>query len=146
MSGYWRAPELTARRFRPWGGGLERVLFTGDRCALDEEGFLYFHGRDDDVYKHRGYRVSALEVEDAAASLPGVGEVALLPPHDDLGAVLYVSGTLESGEVLARLRDRLEDHKLPDEVVRLDELPLNGNGKIDKVALRKQPSKVVMAR
>lgn len=136
MAGYWRAPELTAKRFRPWGNGTERALFTGDRCSLDADGYLYFHGRDDDIYKSRGYRVSAIEVEGAAAGLDGVEDAALVPPADGQPARMFVTGRLEPAQVTAALRDRLEDYKVPDEVIRLGSLPRNVNGKTDKHRLR----------
>jgi acyl-CoA synthetase (AMP-forming)/AMP-acid ligase II len=136
MAGYWRAPELTDRRFRPWGDGTERVLFSGDRCSMDADGYLYFHGRDDDIYKSRGYRVSALEVEGAAAGLDGVEDAALLPPADGGPARLVVTGELTPPQVLAGLRDRLEDYKVPDEVTHIATMPRNVNGKTDKQRLR----------
>jgi acyl-CoA synthetase (AMP-forming)/AMP-acid ligase II len=136
MAGYWRAPELTDRRYRPWREGTERVLFSGDRCSMDADGYLYFHGRDDDIYKSRGYRVSALEVEGAAAGLEEVEEAALLTPVDGGPARLVVTGRLTPAEVLAALRDRLEDYKVPDEVTRIETMPRNVNGKTDKQRLR----------
>lgn len=137
MAGYWRAPEQTARRFRPWGPAAETVLFTGDLCALDEDGYLYFRGRFDDVYKSRGYRVSTLEVEAAALDVPGVAEAAVVPPDvDSDGARLFVTGTADAVTVLAGLRERLEPAKVPHGVRVLDHLPLNTNRKVDRHRLR----------
>jgi acyl-CoA synthetase (AMP-forming)/AMP-acid ligase II len=147
MSGYWNAPELTAKRYRPWGNGLERALFTGDRCSIDEEGFLYFLGRDDDIYKSRGYRVSALEIEDAAAGVAGVDEAAVVPPEEEgRGAVLFAAGSASPDGVMATLRERLEDYKVPDQVLVLEELPLNTNGKVDKKRLRELLEREAVAR
>jgi amino acid adenylation domain-containing protein len=137
MLGYWNAPELTARRFRPWGAGLERALYTGDTCSLDEEGFLYFHGRSDDIYKQGGFRVSALEIEVAALDLPGVRQAALVL-EEALGAVLYVTGTLDEAAVRQGLRERLEDFKIPSHICKLAELPRTPHGKIDKQSLRQR--------
>ncbi|HEY0733451.1 MAG TPA: AMP-binding protein [Herpetosiphonaceae bacterium] len=136
MLGYWRAPELTAKRYRPWGAGTEIALFTGDACSLDDEGYLYFHGRSDDIYKQGGYRVSALEVEAAACDIPGVRQAALLPPQTERGSVLFVTSDLAIETVFAALRERLEDYKLPTQIVVLDDLPLTPNGKSDKKQLR----------
>jgi amino acid adenylation domain-containing protein len=137
MAGYWRAPEQSAKRFRPWGPAGETVLFTGDLCALDEDGYLYFRGRFDDVYKSRGYRVSTLEVEAAALDITGVSEAAVVPPDGDSdGARLFVTGTAEPATVLAGLRERLEAAKVPDAVRVLDQLPLNTNRKVDRHRLR----------
>ena len=136
MSGYWRAPELTATRFRVWGEGLERVLFTGDMCSLDRDGFLYFHGRSDGIYKQRGFRVSTFEVEAAALDTPGVSEAAVLLSTERNEAVLVVVTYKSEHEVMRELRHRLEDSKLPTSVVVVDSMPLNFNGKIDKVVLK----------
>lgn len=136
MAGYWRAPALTDRRFARWRGGNERALFSGDFCSMDSDGYLYFHGRNDDIYKSRGYRVSALEVEGAAATIDGVEEAALLPPADDQPARLIVTGDLVPAQVIGALRDRLEDYKVPDEVECVGTLPRNANGKTDKNRLR----------
>ncbi|GAA0467648.1 long-chain-fatty-acid--CoA ligase [Paractinoplanes deccanensis] len=137
MAGYWRAPEQTARRFRPWGPAAETALFTGDLCALDEDGYLYFRGRFDDVYKSRGHRVSTLEVEAAALDIPGVAEAAVVPPDGDSdGARIFVTGTANAATVLAGLRERLEAAKVPDGVRVLEQLPLNTNRKVDRHQLR----------
>ncbi|MGF7239040.1 MAG: class I adenylate-forming enzyme family protein, partial [Frankia sp.] len=90
MSGYWRAPELSAAKFRRDEFGAP-LLFTGDRCRLDGDGYLYFVGRDDDLYKQRGFRVSAVEVEAAAQRLPAVHLAAVIPPRDGAATVLVVA-------------------------------------------------------
>ncbi|GGS49240.1 AMP-dependent ligase [Streptomyces parvus] len=133
MAGYWRAPEMTARRFRTYQG--RRALFTGDLCSLDEDGYLYFHGREDDVYKSRGFRVSALEIEAAALNVPGVDAAALVVTGS-AGPVLAARTESAADEVMAALRARLDDYKLPTRVQVVGTLPLNGNGKVDKAALR----------
>ncbi|WP_131741872.1 class I adenylate-forming enzyme family protein [Actinomadura roseirufa] len=135
MSGYWRRPELTAARF-PLRDGLFPELRTGDRGRLDADGYLYFDGRDDDVYKSRGIRVSALEVEAAAHRVPGVTSAAVLPPAGaGTEAVLFAVTALEPAAVMTALRDELEPYKLPGRCVAVDGLPLNGNGKVDRKAL-----------
>jgi amino acid adenylation domain-containing protein len=134
MAGYWRAPQLSAARFRHDEFG-ESLLFTGDQCRVDEDGYLYFVGRADDIYKQHGYRVSTIEVEMAAAAVPGVQGAAVLPPTPQRGSLLLVSGKVAPGDVLAVLRARLEEYKLPERCLVLDDLPLGPNGKVDKKAL-----------
>ena len=63
MKGYWENPEATARALRPGPLPWEKVLYTGDLFRTDEEGFLYFVGRKDDIIKTRGEKVSPKEVE-----------------------------------------------------------------------------------
>ncbi|MEV4517024.1 class I adenylate-forming enzyme family protein [Dactylosporangium sp. NPDC049525] len=143
MAGYWRAPKQTAQRFRPYGSGTELALFTGDLCALDEDGYLYFRGRFDDVYKSRGHRVSTLEVEAAALDVPGVAEAAVVPPHHDGDSVrLFTTGTAPADAVLAGLRERLEPAKVPDTVRVLERMPLSTNRKIDRHQLRDEAPEV----
>jgi acyl-CoA synthetase (AMP-forming)/AMP-acid ligase II len=135
MSGYWRSPEATAERFR-LRDGLFPQLHTGDIGWLDREGYLYFVGRRDDIYKSRGFRVSAVEVEAAACRVPGVRRAAVLPPGAGRTTPVLFAATARTPDmVLAGLRQELEDFKIPAECVVLDTLPENGNGKVDKVAL-----------
>lgn len=134
MSGYWRAPELTAERFARDEFG-QPLLFTGDQVRLDHDGYLYFVGRRDEVYKQRGFRVSAVEVEAAALTLPGVRQAAVLPPATARGAVLVVAGDVRPAAVLAGLGAQLEDHQVPEHCTVTAELPLGGTGKVDKRVL-----------
>ncbi|WP_316195236.1 MULTISPECIES: class I adenylate-forming enzyme family protein [unclassified Bradyrhizobium] len=135
MAGYWEAPELTAVRFRRWGPGLEYALFTGDRCHLDADGFLYFHGRQDDIFKVSGFRVSSTEIEAVACGVSGVDLAALLLPTDGSPSILVVSGSATTSDILGALRDNLEPYKIPERIVVTEHIPLSTNGKIDKHTL-----------
>jgi acyl-CoA synthetase (AMP-forming)/AMP-acid ligase II len=137
MAGYWNAPELTRQRFRRNDLG-ETLLWTGDLCHMDDDGYLYHHGRIDEQYKENGYRVSAAEIEAAALDVPGVSQAALLPPLDGQGSCLVVSCHAKTtvGELVAQLAERIERDKLPRRTVLRDSMPLTLNGKIDKKTLR----------
>ncbi len=134
MTGYWRRPELTAQRFSR-RDGLFLELRTGDYGHLDKDGYLYFSGRRDDLYKERGFRVSATEVEAAAHRVPGVVSAAVVPPVGRKSAVLAVVGEVTHEEVLALMRDQIEEFKVPRRCVVLEEIPLSRNGKVDRKAL-----------
>ncbi|MCQ9178871.1 acyl--CoA ligase [Streptomyces sp. IBSBF 2953] len=136
MAGYWRHAELNAQRF-PKAEGLFPELRTGDFGRLDEEGYLYVEGRRDDVYKENGFRVSAVEVEAAARRLPAVGSAAVLAPDGSSPARLFVtvSGELSAADVLQAMRQVIEEYKIPRLCLVLPELPLTGNGKVDRKAL-----------
>jgi acyl-coenzyme A synthetase/AMP-(fatty) acid ligase len=134
--GYWNDPEQTALRFRPWGPFGERALFTGDQCWLDADGYLYFSGRDDDVYKANGFRVSATEVAMAAEELDGVDEAYCLPGRGAEPALLVVVSTLAAHTVRERLHTLLEWFKVPDQIVVVEAIPLLRNGKVDPDAVR----------
>nr|WP_246568602.1 AMP-binding protein [Streptomyces flaveus] len=135
MAGYWRAPEPTALRFRTGPDGRV-TLHTGDYGWLDKDGHLYFQGRRDDLFKRRGLRMSAIEIEAAALDVEGVREAALLVPEGGRDMVLFTVGDPSAEQVLARLAERLEAAKVPDECQVLPALPLTANGKTDRKRLR----------
>ena len=93
MQGYWNDPEATAERLRPGRWPWERVLATGDLFRADEEGFLYFVGRRDDIIKSRGEKVAPREVEAVLHAAPGVRSAAVVGAPDGLlgeAVVAYV--------------------------------------------------------
>ncbi|MFF0577588.1 amino acid adenylation domain-containing protein [Streptosporangium saharense] len=130
--GYLGRPALTAERFVPGPGG-SRVYRTGDRVRWRNDGQLEFLGRDDDQVKVRGFRVELGEIEARLLACPGVGQAAVAVRDGVL--VGYIVGAPE-GEDLARLLGAtLPAYMVPSLWVRLDALPLNRNGKIDRAAL-----------
>ncbi|RKE20484.1 class I adenylate-forming enzyme family protein [Streptomyces sp. TLI_171] len=136
MAGYWRIPLEAQNRFvrRP-DGSLE--LHTGDNGWLDEDGRLYFVGRDDDVIKRRGMRVALTEIEDAAERIPGVtAAVALRPEPEGSPLLLAVHGSLAPEAVRGLLIGRLDHSRMPDRVVAIDTVPLTANGKPDRTAAK----------
>jgi acyl-CoA ligase (AMP-forming) (exosortase A-associated) len=147
--GYWNDPEKTAERYRPLPGreaGLvqpEIAVFSGDTVRMDEEGFLYFIGRRDEMIKTSGYRVSPNEVEEVVYATQLVGECAAFGvPHPTLGQAIVVVATPKDGaelsaqQLLATCRERLPIYMVPAHVdIRSGSLPRNPNGKIDRKAL-----------
>jgi acyl-CoA synthetase (AMP-forming)/AMP-acid ligase II len=147
--GYWNDPEKTAERYRPLPGreaGLvqpEIAVFSGDTVRMDEEGFLYFVGRRDEMIKTSGYRVSPNEVEEVVYGTQLVGECAAFGvPHPTLGQAIIVVATpkdaaeLTAQQLLATCRERLPVYMMPAHVdIRSGSLPRNPNGKIDRKAL-----------
>ncbi|WP_222719102.1 acyl-CoA ligase (AMP-forming), exosortase A system-associated [Actinokineospora xionganensis] len=141
--GYWNDPERTAARFRPFPPGTgEIAAWSGDLVRRDEDGFLYFVGRTDEMIKTSGYRVSPTEIEDAAYATGLVGEaVAFGVADEDLGQriVLAVSGC-RSEPLVTALRRGLPGYLVPRQVLELAELPRSANGKFDRVELRRMVS------
>jgi acyl-coenzyme A synthetase/AMP-(fatty) acid ligase len=136
--GYWRAPAETERRFRKRAPGSAVELFTGDSGSVDAEGFIRFSARSDDWIKHRGHRLSPLEIESEACQTEGVVEASLLQREEDDTLHLFVTvsdPSLEAGEIQRALGHALEPVKIPDRVVVLSEMPKSLNGKIDRKAL-----------
>ncbi|HWX18577.1 MAG TPA: AMP-binding protein [Candidatus Binatia bacterium] len=142
MRGYWNAPDLTAKRFRPGPLPGERVCCSGDLFRIDEEGFFYFVSRKDDIIKSRGEKVAPREVENVLHTLPGVQEAAVIGVPDPLlgqaiKAILVAPGTkLTESEVISHCKARLEYFMVPREVEFRTELPKTGSGKIRKIDLR----------
>jgi len=147
--GYWNDPEKTAERFKPapgQPGGLvmpEIAVWSGDTVRTDEEGFLYFISRRDEMIKTSGYRVSPTEVEEVIYATGLVGEAAALGiPHPVLGQAIVVVATardgvqLDTDKLLAQCRQQLPAFMVPARVtVREGSLPRNLNGKIDRKLL-----------
>ena len=143
MAGYWEKPEQTAKKLRPGPLPGERVLYTGDYCKLDEEGYLYFVGRMDDVIKSRGEKVAPKEVENALVHIPGVKEVAVIGiPDAILGQAVKAFVVPEQGvtltekQIIAEAQQRLENFMVPKVVQIVDDLPKTTTGKIKKTDLR----------
>ena len=136
--GYWRAPEETAKRYRQLPDG-SRLLVTGDYGAVDAEGFLHFHARSDFMIKHRGHRMSPVEIEEAACRLPQITAAGCIKDEaqDKLCLFLTTAGDHpEDAEILAGLAQHLERSKVPDRLIHLPELPRTANQKVDRKALR----------
>jgi amino acid adenylation domain-containing protein len=143
MQGYWEMPEETDRVLKPGLLPGEKVLRSGDVFRVDEDGYLYFVRRKDDIIKSRGEKVSPREIENVLHQLPGVAQAAVVGvPDPILGEAIKAILTLHDGsqvttdEVLTYTASRLEDLLVPDIVEFRSSLPLNPNGKIDKQSLR----------
>lgn len=142
MQGYWRAPELTEQRFRPGPLPGERVLHTGDLFKMDEDGYLYFVARKDDIIKSKGEKVSPREIENAVCQMEGVSEAAVVGvPDPILGQAVKLVVVLNSGsslterEIKGYCAKKLDDYMLPKYVEIVEELPRTENGKVDKLRL-----------
>lgn len=146
--GYWNDPEATAARFRPvevQDGGLRRALpavWSGDLAWADEDGFLYFVGRNDAMIKTSGFRVSPTEVEDLVLESGLAREVVALGlPDPTKGQMVGVClATTEAGtdpdglrrSLLRHFRVAAPGYMAPDAVLVLDRLPRTPTGKFDR--------------
>lgn len=147
--GYWNDPEKTAERYKPAPGQLaglvipELVVWSGDTVKMDEDGYLYFIGRRDEMIKTSGYRVSPTEVEEVAYATSLVTETAAVGvSHPMLGQavvlVTYVPNNDEtvSERLLAECKKQLPGFMVPTRIeARREPLPRNPNGKIDRKKL-----------
>ncbi|UIJ64023.1 AMP-binding protein [Amycolatopsis acidiphila] len=129
MAGYWRNPEATRTVFRRDGRTGRVQLHTGDYGSLDEDGYLYFEGRRDEVFKRKGVRMSTTEIEQAAMDVAGVEAAAVVPPAEHHDLAIFAETALSASRVLKELADRLEPAKVPASCHVVDELPRTPNGK-----------------
>ncbi len=150
--GYWNDPEKTAERFKPVSPahpGLpipELAVWSGDTVRMDDEGYLYFISRKDEMIKTSGYRVSPSEVEEVVYATGQVNEAAAIGvPHPELGQAIVVAATPRNGAefdaetLLAACRPHLPAYMLPARIeIRQGSLPRNPNGKIDRKLLAQE--------
>ncbi|MBP2327112.1 acyl-CoA synthetase (AMP-forming)/AMP-acid ligase II [Kibdelosporangium banguiense] len=129
MPGYWRAPEISAHAFRRDEHTGELRLHTGDYGRVDEDGYLYFEGRRDDMFKVKGIRMSTLEIEAAAMDIPGVRAAGAIPPSENRELALCVETDLPPHTVLRELAKRLEPQKVPSICHVVEQFPLTAHGK-----------------
>lgn len=156
--GYWKDPEKTAERYKPLPplsgsrpDGIvipELGVFSGDLVEMDEEGFLYFIGRNDEMMKTSGYRVSPMEVEEVVYNSGLANEVAAFGvPHESLGQAIVISVLPMEGasqgasqdasdakeKILMYCKEKMPLYMLPSEILMRTEMhPRNQNGKIDR--------------
>jgi malonyl-CoA/methylmalonyl-CoA synthetase len=138
FSGYWRAPELTRQAFTADGW-----FRTGDMGCIDERGYVVIVGRSKDLIITGGYNVYPAEVESYLNEIPGVAESAVIGvPHPDFGEAVVAVITAEPGAtpdpaaLIAELKTRIANFKVPKRVFVRHELPRNVMGKVQKAVLR----------
>lgn len=137
--GYYKLPEVNAKRLK------EGWLATGDLFYRDPDGFFYFRGRTDDMFKCAGESVYPKEVENLLISHPAVYDACVVPvPHPVKGAVPVAMVMLEEGARVAE--EGLKQFCLqngpayahPRRIMLVNTMPLNGPGKVDRLAVQRQ--------
>ena len=139
--GYWNQPEKTAAKFDgDW-------LRTGDLGVMDDDGFVGFMSRDDDVITSAGYRIGPTEIENCLAGDPEVISAAVVGWPDEVrGEIVKAYVVLREGasrlgaveRLTARVKDKVSPHCAPRAMEFVDSLPTTATGKIMRRALRKQ--------
>jgi acetyl-CoA synthetase len=142
--GYWKNPEATRNKFT---GDWCR---TGDLASIDEDGYLWYQGRADDMFKAAGYRIGPSEIENCLVKHPAVANVAVVPkPDAERGNIVKAYIVLTSGtargkeaderlvaELQAHVRGKLAPYEYPKEIEFIDELPMTTTGKVQRRVLR----------
>ncbi len=143
MRGYWNAQNLTNKIYREWQTIGEKVLYTGDLFYEDDEGFLYFVGRKDDMIKTKGERVSPKEIENILCEIDGIHEAAVIGiPDEILGQSIkaYIvkkkDADISEKQIMLYCSKNMESFMIPKSIEFLEDLPRSTNGKIDKKLLK----------
>lgn len=144
MLGYLNKKKLSDEMLKEGNLPGEKVLCSNDWFKMDEEGFLYFLGRNDDIIKTRGEKVSPVEIENSIHKMKGIKEVVVMGvPDIILGESIIVYATLHGHvqlserEVQRECMKYLEAFMIPQKVFFLTEMPKSPNGKIDKKELKR---------
>jgi acyl-CoA ligase (AMP-forming) (exosortase A-associated) len=149
--GYWNDPKRTAERFKPAPGqpaGIpipELAVWSGDTVKRDEDGFIYFVGRKDEMIKTSGYRVSPTEVEEVVFASGHVRIAAAVGvEHDELGQAIVVFATppdgaaLDATAITAYCRTQMPTYMVPHKIIEREDMPINPNGKVDRKKLAEE--------
>ncbi len=140
FKGYWRMPQKTKEEFTADG-----FFKTGDVGKIDERGYITIVGRSKDLIISGGYNVYPAEIEGYINEMPGVAESALVGvPHPDFGevgvaVVIAKAGvSIQADAIIAALKSKLANFKIPKQCCVVQELPRNTMGKVQKNLLREQ--------
>lgn len=148
--GYWQNPNATKEKY------LGEWLLTGDLARADDDGYLYFAGRKDDVINSAGYRIGPTEIESTLMKHPAVAMAAVIGVPDEIrGEVVKAYITTKQGiegsprlanEIQAFVKTRLAAYEYPREVEFVDQMPLTTTGKIRRNELRTRHQEEMRAR
>jgi len=138
---YWRNPEATRKKF------IGDWLLTGDLAKKDEDGYIWFHGRTDDVITSAGYRIGPAEIEDCLMKHPAVAMVAVVGSPDEVRTEIVKAFVVPKPgvtpakdieeDIKTFVKTRLAAHEYPREVEFVSELPMTATGKIMRKDLKK---------
>jgi acetyl-CoA synthetase len=144
--GYWRKEAATVAKFT--GDPADSWCRTGDTAVMDAEGYLWYQGRSDDVFKAAGYRIGPSEIENCLVKHAAVANAAVVPkPDPERGAVVKAYVVLAPGfegspalvEALQQhVRGQLAPYEYPKEIEFIDSLPMTTTGKVQRRVLRLQ--------
>jgi acetyl-CoA synthetase len=144
FTGYWKSPEATRAKFT--GDPADSWCRTGDMATMDADGYLWYQGRSDDMFKAAGYRIGPSEIENCLVKHPAVANAAVVPkPDAERGAVVKAYVVLSTGwqgdaALVVRLqqhvRGQLAPYEYPKEIEFIDALPMTTTGKVQRRVLR----------
>ena len=138
--GYYNDPDRTGEAFvqNPLNKAYPELIYrTGDMGRYNEKGELVFVSRKDYQIKHMGHRIELGEIEVNVDMLPGIRMSACIYDTKKGKIVLYFVGDLSEKELTATLKTKLPRYMLPNKIIRIDQMPLTANGKLDRIALKR---------
>jgi acetyl-CoA synthetase len=152
--GYWNNDQATAAKFT--GDRSNSWCRTGDMAVMDADGYLWYHGRGDDVFKAAGYRIGPSEIENCLVKHPAVANAAVVPkPDAERGAVVKAYVVLAAGfvgdaaltaQLQQHVRGKLAPYEYPKEIEFIAALPMTTTGKVQRRVLRLQEEERWRAR
>ena len=144
--GYWRNDAATRAKFT--GDLDDSWCRTGDTALMDDDGYLWYQGRSDDMFKSAGYRIGPSEVENCLVKHPAVANAAVVPkPDAERGALVkayvvlaagFAPGDALAAELQQHVRGQLAPYEYPKEIEFIDALPMTTTGKVQRRVLRLQ--------
>lgn len=139
---YWKNPQATKEKF------IGEWATTGDQGRMDEDGYIWYQGRSDDVIKSAGYRIGPAEIESCLVKHPAVANAAVIgKPDEARGAIVKAFIVLQPGhepsqalveQIQAHVRGRLAPYEYPKEIEFIDALPMTTTGKVQRKELRRR--------
>ena len=142
--GYWKRDDATRAKFT--GSTDDSWCRTGDTAVMDDDGYLWYQGRSDDVFKAAGYRIGPSEIENCLVKHAAVANAAVVPkPDAERGAVVKAYVVLAAGfdgtprlveELQQHVRGKLAPYEYPKEIEFIDALPMTTTGKVQRKLLR----------
>lgn len=138
-SGYYNAPEQTKRAFvqNPINTAYPDIIYrTGDLVKYNDYGELVYVARKDNQIKHMGHRIELGEIETALSSIDGIEAGCCVYDNVKMRIVAYYMGTIEGEPLMQELKTLLPEYMVPNVRIKLDEMPYNLNGKIDRAKLK----------
>ncbi len=144
--GYWKRDKATREKYT--GDLNDSWCRTGDMAVMDEDGYLWYQGRSDDMFKAAGYRIGPSEIENCLVKHPAVANAAVVPkPDAERGAVVKAYVVLATGhaasaqlieELQRHVRGKLAPYEYPKDIEFIDSLPMTTTGKVQRRILRLQ--------
>ena len=142
--GYYKNPEKTKEAFvqNPLNQAVPELIYrTGDVVKYNERGEIIYLSRKDFQIKHMGHRIELGEIETAVSSLPEISLNCCLYDEKRQKIVLFIEEELEKAYINEKISHLLPEYMLPNKVVRVEKMPINANGKIDRVKLKEYIAK-----